>query len=83
VKLSDKTKRHAIRMMNNIAKEEIILSAGKNPMGFAASVLYLASIITKDDDNVTQMELAEAAGVTEVTIRNICKSLRKYIDLPN
>jgi transcription initiation factor TFIIB len=83
VKLSDKTKRHAIRMMNNIAKEEIILSAGKNPMGFAASVLYLASIITKDDDNVTQMELAEAAGVTEVTIRNICKSLRRYIDLTN
>jgi transcription initiation factor TFIIB len=83
VKLSDKTKRHAIRMMNNIAKEEIILSAGKNPMGFAASVLYLASIITKDDDNVTQMELADAAGVTEVTIRNICKSLRRYIDLTN
>jgi transcription initiation factor TFIIB len=84
VKLSDKTKRHAIRMMNNIAKEEIILSAGKNPMGFAASILYLASIIIKDDDNnVTQMELAEAAGVTEVTIRNICKSLRRYIDLTN
>jgi len=84
VKLSDKTKRHAIRMMNNIAKEEIILSAGKNPMGFAASILYLASIIIKDDNNnVTQMELAEAAGVTEVTIRNICKSLRRYIDLTN
>jgi transcription initiation factor TFIIB len=83
VKLSDKTKRKAIRIMNNIAKEEIILSAGKNPMGFAASVLYLASIITKDDDKITQMELAEAAGVTEVTIRNICKSLRGYIDLTN
>jgi transcription initiation factor TFIIB len=83
VKLSDKTKRKAIRIMNNIAKEEIILSAGKNPMGFAASVLYLASIITKDDDKITQMELAKAAGVTEVTIRNICKSLRGYIDLTN
>jgi hypothetical protein len=23
-------------------------------MGFAASILYLSSIITKDDDNVTQ-----------------------------
>jgi transcription initiation factor TFIIB len=83
VKLSDKTKRKAIRIMNNIAKEEIILSAGKNPMGFAASILYLASIITKDDDKITQMELAEAAGVTEVTIRNICKSLRGHIDLTN
>jgi transcription initiation factor TFIIB len=83
VKLSDKTKRQAVRMMNNIAKEEIILSAGKNPMGFAASVLYLANIITKEDDNITQIELAEAAGVTEVTIRNICKCLRRYTDLTN
>jgi transcription initiation factor TFIIB len=83
VKLSDKTKRQAVRMMNNIAKEEIILSAGKNPMGFAASVVYLANIITKEDDNMTQIELAEAAGVTEVTIRNICKSLRRYTYLTN
>jgi transcription initiation factor TFIIB len=83
VKLSDKTKRQAVRMMNSIAKEEIILSAGKNPMGFAASVVYLANIITKEDDNMTQIELAEAAGVTEVTIRNICKSLRRHTDLTN
>ena len=83
VKVSDKTKRQAIRMMNDIAEEEIITPAGKNPMGFAASVLYLANIITKEDDNITQMELAEAAGVTEVTIRNICRSLRRYTDLTN
>jgi len=83
VKLNDRTKRLAIRMMNNIAKEEIILSAGKNPMGFAASVLYLASIITKNDDNIGQKELAEAAGVTDVTIRNICRSLRRYVVLTN
>jgi transcription initiation factor TFIIB len=52
-------------------------------MGFAASVVYLANIITKEDDNMTQIELAEAAGVTEVTIRNICRSLRRYTDLTN
>jgi transcription initiation factor TFIIB len=79
VSLSDKTKRHAIRLMGNIAKDEIVLSAGKNPMGFAASVLYLASIATKDDDHIRQKGLAEAAGVTEVTIRNICKSLRRRV----
>jgi transcription initiation factor TFIIB len=77
VSLSDKTKRQAIRLMGNLAKDEIVLSAGKNPMGFAASVLYLASIATKDDDHIRQKSLAEAAGVTEVTIRNICKSLRR------
>ena len=79
VNLSDKTKRQAIRFMNNINKDEIVLSAGKNPMGFAASVLYLASISTKDDDHIRQKGLAEAAGVTEVTIRNICKSLRRHM----
>jgi transcription initiation factor TFIIB len=79
VNLSDKTKRQAIRFMNNINKGEIVLSAGKNPMGFAASVLYLASISTKDDDHIRQKGLAEAAGVTEVTIRNICKSLRRHM----
>jgi transcription initiation factor TFIIIB Brf1 subunit/transcription initiation factor TFIIB len=50
-------------------------------MGFAASVLYLASIATKDDDRIRQKGLAEAAGVTEVTIRNICKSLRRHTSL--
>ncbi|HEY9386388.1 MAG TPA: TFIIB-type zinc ribbon-containing protein [Nitrososphaeraceae archaeon] len=79
IKLSDKTKHQAIKMMKNIAKEETIISAGKSPTGFAASLIYLASIVTRDD-NIRQMELAEAAGVTEVTIRNICKFLRKYID---
>ena len=79
VSLSDKTKRQAIRLMGNIAKDEIVLSAGKNPMGFAASILYLARIATKDDDHIRQKGLAEAAGVTEVTIRNICKSLRRHV----
>ncbi len=78
VGLSDKTKRQAIRLMNAIAEEETVLSAGKNPMAFAASILYLASIATKDDDQIRQKGLAEAAGVTEVTIRNICKSLRPH-----
>jgi len=38
VKLSDKTKRKAVEIMNDVMKEEI--SAGKDPMGLAASVLY-------------------------------------------
>jgi transcription initiation factor TFIIB len=64
--------------MNSIAKDKLIISAGKNPMGFAASLIYLKSNSSRDD--VTQMQLAQAAGVTEVTIRNICKFLRDYVD---
>jgi transcription initiation factor TFIIB len=71
-KLSEKTKRHAAEMMSIINNRE--LSAGKDPMGLAASVLYLASL--KNGESITQIDIAEAAGVTEVTLRNRAKDLR-------
>ena len=39
VKLSEKTKRQAAEIMHNITKREI--SAGKDPMGLAVSVIVL------------------------------------------
>jgi transcription initiation factor TFIIB len=71
-KLSEKTKRQAAEIMAIVNKREI--SAGKDPMGLAASVLYLASL--KNGESVTQTDIADAAGVTEVTIRNRAKDLR-------
>ena len=71
-KLSEKTKRQAAEMMRMVNKRE--LSAGKDPMGLAASVLYLASL--RNGDGITQMDIADAAGVTEVTLRNRTKDLR-------
>jgi transcription initiation factor TFIIB len=58
-------------------KEQI--SAGKDPMGLAASVLYLSSI--KTGESVTQMNIARAAGVTEVTVRNRSKDLKSKLQL--
>jgi transcription initiation factor TFIIB len=77
VKLSEKTKRKAAEIMSNVMKEEI--SAGKDPMGLAASVLYLSSI--KTGEAVTQMSIAKAAGVTEVTVRNRFKDLKSNLQL--
>ena len=54
-------------------------TAGKDPMGLAAAVLYIACIQNKM--NRTQKEIAEAAGVTEVTIRNRYKTLRKQLGI--
>jgi transcription initiation factor TFIIB len=71
-KLSEKTKRQAAEMMSIVNNKE--LSAGKDPMGLAASVLYLASL--KNGESITQIDIAEAAGVTEVTLRNRAKDLR-------
>ena len=71
-KLSEKTKRQAAEIMNIVTKKEF--SAGKDPMGIAASVLYLTSL--KNGENITQKHIANVAGVTEVTIRNRAKDLK-------
>ena len=79
--LSEITKRKAIDLMYKIGEHELV--AGKDPMGLAASVLYLSSMNIDSDSNEyrTQSYLASAAGVTEVTIRNRTQELRKKIAL--
>ena len=79
--LSEKTKRQAISIMNEVRKDEILLSAGKNPMGFAATILYVSSI--NIGENITQNDIAQAAGVTEVTLRNRLKDLKSKLKLSN
>jgi transcription initiation factor TFIIIB Brf1 subunit/transcription initiation factor TFIIB len=50
------------------------ISAGKKPMGLAATVLYLSCLKTGED--TTQIQMADAAGVTEVTVRNLLRELK-------
>jgi transcription initiation factor TFIIB len=75
--LTEKTKRQAIRIMNEVTEKQI--SAGKNPMGFAATILYLSCL--KTGENKTQTDIAQAAGVTDVTIRNRFKELKSKLDV--
>jgi transcription initiation factor TFIIB len=55
------------------------LTMGKDPLGVASAVLYIAC--QKEGENVTQKEISEAAGVTEVTLRNRKKELIEKLDL--
>ena len=57
--------------------EESEISAGKNPMSLAATALYISC--RKTGENYSQRDLAEAASVTEVTIRNRYKGLLELI----
>ena len=71
--LSEKTKRYAMRILKKAKQIEI--SSGKDPMGMAASALYISSV--RMGEIHSQREIAEAAGVTGVTLRNRCKDLKK------
>ena len=72
LKITEKTKRYAIKVLKEAQDRKE--SAGKDPMGLAASALYLSCV--KNGVSVTQRDIAEAAGVTEVTIRNRYKGLK-------
>ena len=58
--------------MHDIIKNEI--AAGKNPVSLAAAVLYIACLVS--NEKRTQKNIADASGVTEVTIRNRFKDLK-------
>ncbi len=77
LKLSEKIKRSAINILRKAEENEI--SAGKDPMGLAASALYISCL--KMDEDCTQKEIALAANVTEVTIRNRCKGLKRILGI--
>jgi transcription initiation factor TFIIB len=73
--LNENTKRQAMDVMNNLSKREI--SAGKHPMALAATVLYVSCLNT--GVNIRQADIADAAGITEVTLRNRYKDLKNRI----
>lgn len=74
--ISEKTKRHAIKIINEYKQSGEI--AGKSPTGIAATAVYLATI--KMNEKFSQRQVADAANVTEVTIRNRSNSIKKVLN---
>ena len=69
----EKTVQVAEKTIQCLEKEKFC--QGKNPVGLAASACYIASIIT--GETKTQREIAEAARVTEATLRTRYKQIAK------
>lgn len=66
VGIGERTQRGALVILTR-AKEKGLVE-GKNPIAMAATSLYLASVMNKE--NKTQREIARASGISEVTIRS-------------
>lgn len=75
--LSENTQRKAIEILGEAERLKITVS--KSPMGMAAAALYLACVM--NGEKRTQKVLAEASGISEVTIRNRYKDLKRLLDL--
>ncbi len=75
--LSGEVQRKAIEIIKKAEERE--LTSGRGPTGVAAAAIYIASILC--GERRTQREVAEVAGVTEVTIRNRYKELAEKLGI--
>ena len=76
--LPGKVQRRVLEILEE-AKKQRSLITGRDPRGLAAAAIYIASIL--EDSRVTQRDIAMAAGVTEVTVRNRYKELVKRLNI--
>ena len=75
--LSPKTQNESLRILKKAEVSE--LTSGRGPAGIAAAALYVAALM--NDEKKTQREVADVAGITEVTIRNRYKELIERLGL--
>ena len=77
LKLGGATQKKSREILDEAIKHGLI--SGRGPMGVAAAAVYIASVLT--GERRTQKEVAEVAGVTEVTIRNRYRELKTSLNL--
>jgi transcription initiation factor TFIIB len=77
LKLSGDVQAKTVEILQEAAHRE--LTSGRGPSGMAAASLYIASVLC--GERRTQREVADVAGVTEVTIRNRYKEITQKLDI--
>jgi len=77
LKLSQKVNEKAKEILNKSIDKE--LTSGRGPVGVAAAAIYISAVLC--NEKRTQREVADVAGVTEVTIRNRYKELIKKLEI--
>jgi len=77
LKLDSGVQDDAVKLIRKALRRGLI--SGRGPTGVAAAALYIASAL--HGVKKTQKEVADVAGVTEVTIRNRYRELKKELGL--
>lgn len=77
LELSAETQSRSVEIIEQA--QEMELTSGRGPTGIAAASLYVSALL--NGEKRTQREVADVAGVTEVTIRNRYKELLEELGL--
>jgi len=76
--LDERTKRRAFEILRGSRQRGVL--AGKNPMGFAATCVYLACL--ESGKPVSQTLVSDLSGISCVTIRNTASQIRRRVIRP-
>ena len=77
LKLSGEAQEKSVLLLKQAMKKGLV--SGRSPTGVSAAAVYIASALV--GERRTQKEVAEVAGVTEVTIRNRYRELKKELNI--
>ena len=76
LKLTEKTKREAIRIFSLVQHSRI--SVGKNPRAFAGAIIYIAA--QDCNEFLRQVEVCQVADISTVSLRKRCKEIKTILD---
>ncbi len=77
LKLSGEAQEKSLQLLKQAMKKG--LASGRSPTGVSAAAVYIAGALV--GERRTQKEVADVAGVTEVTIRNRYRELKKELNI--
>ncbi len=77
LKLSGEAQERSLQLLKQAMKKGLI--SGRSPTGVSAAAVYIAGALVSE--RRTQKEVADVAGVTEVTIRNRYRELKQELKI--
>ncbi len=77
LKLSGEAQEKAASLLKDAMKKGLV--SGRSPTGVSAAAVYIAGALA--GERRTQKEVADVAGVTEVTIRNRYRELKEQLNI--
>lgn len=75
LQLSRKVRARALEFLDTVPEMDLI--SGKSPLGTVAAAIYMAA--AELGEHVTQREISQIAGVSEVTLRARCKEIESEL----
>ncbi|MEM3227516.1 MAG: transcription initiation factor IIB [Candidatus Micrarchaeaceae archaeon] len=77
LKLSGEAQEKSVKLLREAMRKGLV--SGRSPTGVSAAAVYIAGALA--GERRTQKEVAEVAGVTEVTIRNRYRELKEQLNI--